>query len=580
MMKPSYLPIGKKLLLLLLFMLLAGVSSVAQGIGEPQIQQGLIEYGPLVIPYNTEEEALSFNPLASTLVKELTWSRGEDITETKEQTSVFTAKVELPEEWRSKEKFLVIYTPKTLFSLEINGVRTDHIYPGVNTKIRLTPLLPAKGDALSIKVISEQQVNQADMLAYKFILMATPSIHVSETYVNPVKKYHNYYRSMSWIYFLRSKNYTDSAFYSNYFRHEEKIRNLNEEVVLHHVWESEGQNNLQNLFNRHWNFFLYHSETYNYKWSAEVPNLFLVSCHISSSYYKSSELIGERVGVRTAELKSNQLRINNVAVPFKPVTYVHPPLHAAVPTKEALRSFIKQVKQHNANTLLVYGFPANDDLYNLADEYGLYIIQQLGVGQQAKRKEALDSDVWLRQQLSLVYLLRNRPSVVAWFADTAALALPPLVSTLKDSLKTLDPDRPLADHAITGSIANLPSSAPKLEKLTAENLLKLKKGYQSVKMEITQDSCISIFNLYNFSELEKVVLKWKIVEGEKVIQQGTVNDISIKPEAFQVLKLPINFSAYQGKASSLKLEIVLDENLSWADRGHLLAWEEFDLRGQ
>lgn len=101
----------------------------------------------------------------------------------------------------------------------------------------------------------------------------------------------------------------------------------------------------------YYEFFYVNREVYSYKWSAESPNLFLVTSGHFSTRYDASEVISERVGLRMSEIKAGELRINNVPVRFKAVAYLHPPLEAPVPTKEKLRDYVIKLKQHHINTI-------------------------------------------------------------------------------------------------------------------------------------------------------------------------------------------------------------------------------------
>lgn len=263
-----------------------------------------------------------------------------------------------------------------------------------------------------------------------------------------------------------------------------------------------------------------------------------------------------------SELKKGELRINNVPVRFKAVAYTHPPLEAPVPTTEALRDYVIKLKQLHINTIHVYRLPANNDLYDLADEYGLYIIQYLDVDQELISESEILGDIWLRQRLSMLYQVRNRPSLIAWATEDNIFDDPkPWVSALQDSLEVLDLERPVLNNIKCKAIANLPPSAPRLEQLTADNLFKQKKEYQPVSMKISKDSCISIYNVQDFSVLDKVLLEWKLTDGDKVVLQGEIIDLSIKPGESQVVKLPFSFLSFKNENYSLGLEIKLQEGI-------------------
>ncbi|MCC9139003.1 beta-galactosidase domain 4-containing protein [Pontibacter silvestris] len=535
------------------------------------IKASLMEHGQIVVPFNNEEEALTFNPLASTLVQELVWSKEVQQVRSK-YPSVFSTTVEMPPQWLQKEKLLVLYAPKAAFTVEVNGHKLELAAPGVNTKINLTSLIPAKSDSVTIKVISDREVKSIDNLVYKALLFAVPNVHAASTHLRIDKKYPNLYRSLNWMYFIDLKNHSPSATYKSNFHTAEKVRDDKGEVV--YTFDKDYiSNNNEIPAEGHWRFYFFnHPDVYSNKWTAETPYLYTVNVLVSSTRDNASVVVSDRVGVRTTEVKEGQLRINNVGVHFKPAAYIHPPLDAPVPTKDSLREFIRNVKQHSVNTLLVYGLPANNDLYSLADEYGLYIVQYMYPMQPPDSKKESYDDLWLRQRLSMIYQIRNHPSVVAWATDGNLSISKEHASALKDSLLVLDSDRPFLENAVV----NLPTAAQGFEQLTGENLIKLKKAYQPVKIQVSKDSKASISNLLDFAVLDNVLLKWKLLDGDKVLREGEVNDLSIEPGGFRLIKLPFSFDSLKDKAYTISFEIVSKEDTSWADKGHVLAWECFD----
>ncbi|MFD3000599.1 beta-galactosidase domain 4-containing protein [Pontibacter toksunensis] len=471
----------------------------------------------------------------------------------------------------------MILFPRASFTIEVNGYRKKLTSPAVNTQIRLTPLLNAKGGATTIKIVSNSDTGDIDALAFKFFLIATPDVRFATSRVRVYITYPENYRAFNWSYRFWLKNYSKSPRYTSFFRTEEKVRNFSSKVVTKILADSTAQGN-QKPIRSYSNFFYINPEVYSYKWSAETPNLFLVTSGNFSSRYDASEVLSERVGLRMSEIKKGELRINNVPVRFKAVSYTHPPLEAPVPTTEELREYIIKLKQHHINTIEVHGLPASNDLYNLADEYGLYLIQHL-----VKDKERISQDetggdiLWLRQHLSVLYQLRNMPSLIAWAVNNSSDdTSTSQVSAFQDSLKTLDPNRPVIIEEEKKSITNFPASSPELEQLTAEGLLKLKKEYQPLSMKISKDSTVSILNAQDFAVLDKVLLQWEITDGDRVVLQGEVGSLDIAPGKSKVVKLPFSFHTYRNNNYSLSLEVKLKEDISWAERGFVLAWEKFD----
>ncbi|RDV15699.1 DUF4981 domain-containing protein [Pontibacter diazotrophicus] len=573
-----FLCIRRTLPFILLFQVIA-FGSLAQTREEALIADSLIEHGQVTIPFKDEAEALTFEPVSSTWVKQIKWNKAAQQVKTATgktaQVTVFSTLAETPSQWLGKEQFLVILSPKTSFTIEVNGYKSKLASPGVDTQIRISPFLKAKGGATTIKITSEQDAGDIDSLAYRFFLIATPDIRFVASRVRVFHTYPENYRGLNWSYRFRMKNHAQSPRYASFIRREEKVRDFSGKVVTHIIADSTKQGNQEPIKGHH-HFFYVNREVYSYKWTAETPNLFLVTSGAYSSRYNASEVISEKVGLRIAELKKGELRINNIPVRLKAVAYIHPPLRAPAPTTEELRTYVIKLKQHHFNTIRVYGLPANNDLYDLADEYGLYLIQYLDVDQEPISEGDIDGNIWLKQRLSMLYQLRNRPSLIAWATENNIFDAPkPWVSALQDSLKVLDPERPVLNNIKNKAIANLPPSAPQLEQFSAESLQEFKKEYQPVSIKLSKDNSINVVNLQDFAVLDKVLLQWKILDGEKVVQQGEINDLSIKPGNSQVIKLPFSFDSFEKDSYRLRFELLLQENLPWADKGFVSTWEEF-----
>lgn len=199
----------RKLLPLLLLCHLIAFDPLAQIKEDVLIEDSLVEYGSVIIPYKTEAEALTFEPASSTWVRELTWSKAVQqvisAAGKPAQVSVYTTSVETSTQWLGKEQFLVILAPKTSFTIEVNGYKKNLTSPGVNTHIRITPLLKAEGGATTIKVWSDKDTGDIDALAYKFRLMAAPDVRFATSRVRVFNTYPENYRGLNWSYSFRMK---------------------------------------------------------------------------------------------------------------------------------------------------------------------------------------------------------------------------------------------------------------------------------------------------------------------------------------------------------------------------------------
>jgi beta-galactosidase len=112
-------------------------------------------------------------------------------------------------------------------------------------------------------------------------------------------------------------------------------------------------------------------------------------------------------------------------------------------------------------------------------------------------------------------------------------------------------------------------------------LAEMKKVYQNIQVTSFDpaQSQIEIKNGYFFTTLSDLVKgTWTIRADDKVVQQGNIEDLEIKPGEAKKITLPIQqISPEPGTEYFLDLSFVLKDKQPWAPAGHEVAWEQFIL---
>ena len=89
---------------------------------------------------------------------------------------------------------------------------------------------------------------------------------------------------------------------------------------------------------------------------------------------------------------------------------------------------------------------------------------------------------------------------------------------------------------------------------------------------------IKIENRYHFQSLKGMQVKWELQESGNVLQEGIVAPGDIRPNQAKKLNLPITaYTMKPGKRYFIKLDVQLSKDENWANRGHVVAWEQFEL---
>lgn len=111
-------------------------------------------------------------------------------------------------------------------------------------------------------------------------------------------------------------------------------------------------------------------------------------------------------------------------------------------------------------------------------------------------------------------------------------------------------------------------------------LIEVKKVYQYIKMEAINllEGKINVKNSYYHSNLKDYFINWKLCEDGAVIQQGTLQPIALEAGGSQIIAVPFGKSELAAGAEYwLKVSFYLTKDNDWAEAGHEVAWEQFQI---
>lgn len=181
------------------------------------------------------------------------------------------------------------------------------------------------------------------------------------------------------------------------------------------------------------------------KWSAEFPNLFILLVQFKNSEGEILEAFTQKIGFREVEYKNKILTLNGVPVKLNGVnSHMHHPEHGQAVAYETLKTDLLLMKQHNINCVRTSHYPPSPEYIVLADELGMYIIDEVGDEahnnlQLSEKKEW--TEMYRDRSRKLVYRDRNHPSVIVWSAGNesgSGFNINELIKTGKE----IDPSRP------------------------------------------------------------------------------------------------------------------------------------------
>lgn len=193
------------------------------------------------------------------------------------------------------------------------------------------------------------------------------------------------------------------------------------------------------------------------KWTAETPNLYTLVLVLSEDG-KIIQTASTKVGFRKVELINTQLCINGVPILIKGVNRHEHNMHTGhTVTREDTETDIRLMKQMNINAIRTSHYPQEEYLYELADEYGLYIFDEANIeshgmyyGKESLAKDPKWADAHVDRVVRMVGRDKNHPAIIVWSMGNEAGDGVCFTAAFK-AIKALDKSRPIHyERAIMG----------------------------------------------------------------------------------------------------------------------------------
>ncbi|WP_328779496.1 DUF4981 domain-containing protein [Streptomyces canus] len=181
-------------------------------------------------------------------------------------------------------------------------------------------------------------------------------------------------------------------------------------------------------------------------WSAEHPNLYTAVLRLRDPGGKVIETLSHRVGLREFALKDGLMRINGKPVSFRGTNRheMHPDRGTAL-TRADLVKDITIIKRLNINSVRTSHYPNNPLWLELADEYGLYLVDETNLETHGIRGEYPGnhpdwSAACVARAQNMVHRDKNHASVVIWSLGNEAGGGSTFVN-MRDWIKSYDTTR-------------------------------------------------------------------------------------------------------------------------------------------
>lgn len=194
-------------------------------------------------------------------------------------------------------------------------------------------------------------------------------------------------------------------------------------------------------------------------WSAENPKLYTLDLSLLDAEGRTIEAVHRRVGFRTIAVRDGLVTVNGKPVTIRGVNrHEHDPSTGHAISRASMEQDVRLMKQLNINALRMSHYPNDPYMYELADRYGLYVMDEANIesheymrmGDEAKPpKTRADYQLgfkpeWEKAHLERVERMverdRNHPSVIFWSLGNEA-GIGPTFEKAAALVRTIDPSR-------------------------------------------------------------------------------------------------------------------------------------------
>ncbi len=457
-------------------------------------------------------------------------------------TGAYRHSFNLPDNWGDKEVFLVFEGIKSSGFVWVNGTYVGYDQGSATTaEFNITPYVKKGENILAVQVVrfsdgsylENQDTWHLSGIYRDVYLLAAPKVHIRDFFIQtPLDKN---YKDASLDVELKVKNFSQTAVANYklqmdlYSAKNEKIASASQKVSISQKEEKT---------------FSFSKEIENpNKWSAEKPYLYKVSFTLQDNEGNVLEVVPFRVGFRQLELKDEKIMVNGVPVEIRGVNKPEiDPRTGNYMTEEMMRKDIELMKQYNFNAVRLAHYPNDPRWYELFDEYGLYVQDEVNAECHQTEYHLPQTNGWdaafMDRFIRMVERDKNYPSVVMWSTGNEC-ETGPMHYQMIDYLEQRDPARWIMHQSHLGTADFADISGPRYRSPEQARLIARRSSKPVVMGEYAHSTGNSVGAFTDH---------WEVFREEEKIQGGFTWDWADQGLVFPALYFP---------------DISGNENLAW-----------------
>ncbi|GLI96867.1 glycoside hydrolase family 2 TIM barrel-domain containing protein [Sphingobium sp. BS19] len=192
-------------------------------------------------------------------------------------------------------------------------------------------------------------------------------------------------------------------------------------------------------------------------WSTETPNLYALLLELLDDKGAVIQATAQRIGFRDVAIRNGQLAVNGRPITIRGVNrHEHDPEAFHVISMDSMRRDIEMMKRNNVNAVRTSHYPNDPRWYDLADEYGLYVMDEANIESHAYMEMGWTGDAerklyqlgydkaWDAAHISRVANMverdKNHPSIIFWSLGNEA-GIGPVFEKAATEARRRDPTR-------------------------------------------------------------------------------------------------------------------------------------------
>ena len=357
-------------------------------------------------------------------------------------TGMYVREFDIPANWASRQVFLHFEGVKSASFVWVNGEKVGYNQGGMEpAEYDITSFLKKGKNHLAVQVIrfsdgtylENQDMWRLSGIYRPVYLFAAPKIHMRDYYIVTDL----------------DENYEDAILQTEVEIARYQQASVNGEQVRLSLLGANQQNvidpELQNITNNTDKVKFNLTVKNPLKWSAEKPNLYNTLIELVDADGNVLEAYSYKTGFREVEIINRAIYVNGQPVKLNGVnSHVQHPVHGKAMPVETMREDLVLMKQFNINCVRTSHYPPNSEYLQLADELGMYIVDEAGT--ECHNNIYLSKlpewrNAFIDRGVKMVMRDRNHPSIIIWSAGNEA-GVGNSLKDLIDTCKSIDPSRP------------------------------------------------------------------------------------------------------------------------------------------